>query len=256
MGQWRFGRSSGHSDFLRELIEGGSDVWLVRVGKPGRHTRLVFRIEYSPSTPDDVLARAAIAKLTVLTTCHGIDYLCQSENESERDVCTFTISRKANRERHTAVDLDDSVALIDPSSKDLLKWRNFRASRLTTLYMITNKYVPSFLLEQTASRLTCPLEFNPALKQAPLLATRMVCTRPVAAEAKLTPGGELRSLERIFSGLPYGADGLQTERGGRSAAPEVGNAVDIDSDCVRAAARRVDRGYFRGAERAQEVGRY
>ena len=55
--------------------------------------------------------------------------------------------------------------------------------------------------------------------------------------------------------LPDGADGLQTERGGRSAAPEVSNAMDVDSYCVGAAARRVDRGYFRGAERAQEVGR-
>ena len=56
--------------------------------------------------------------------------------------------------------------------------------------------------------------------------------------------------------LPDGADSLQTERGGRSAAPEVGNAVDVDCDCVGAAARRVNRGYLRCAERAQEVGCY
>ena len=48
----------------------------------------------------------------------------------------------------------------------------------------------------------------------------------------------------------------KTERGGRSAAPKVGNAVDVDFDRVGAAARRVDRGYLRGAERRQEVGRY
>ena len=56
--------------------------------------------------------------------------------------------------------------------------------------------------------------------------------------------------------LPYGADGLQTGHGGRSAAPEVGNAVDVDLDRVGAADRRVDRGYLRGTERRQEVGRY
>ena len=56
--------------------------------------------------------------------------------------------------------------------------------------------------------------------------------------------------------LPDKVDSLQTERGGRSAAPEVGNAVDVDSNRVGPAARRVDRGYFRGAERAQEVGHY
>ena len=54
--------------------------------------------------------------------------------------------------------------------------------------------------------------------------------------------GAGRSSGRIFSGtvLPSGADRLQTERGGRSAAREVGNAVDIDCDRVGAAARRVD----------------
>ena len=35
----------------------------------------VFRVEYSASTRDDVPARAAIAKLTVFATAHGIDYL-------------------------------------------------------------------------------------------------------------------------------------------------------------------------------------
>ena len=55
---------------------------------------------------------------------------------------------------------------------------------------------------------------------------------------------------------PDGADGMQTERRGRSAAPEVGNAVDVDCDHAGAAARRVDRDYLRGAERAQEVGPY
>ena len=32
--------------------------------------------------------------------------------------------------------------------------------------------------------------------------------------------------------------------------------MDVDCDRVGAAARCVDRGYLRGAERAQEVGRY
>ena len=48
--------------------------------KPERHTRLVFRVEHSPSTRDDVLARA---KLTAFTTAHSIDYWCQSENGSK-----------------------------------------------------------------------------------------------------------------------------------------------------------------------------
>ena len=56
--------------------------------------------------------------------------------------------------------------------------------------------------------------------------------------------------------FPDGGDTLQTERGGGSAAPEVGNAVDVDCDRVGAAARSMDRGYFCSAERAQEVGRY
>ena len=56
--------------------------------------------------------------------------------------------------------------------------------------------------------------------------------------------------------LPDGTDSLQTERGGRSAAPEVGDAVDIDLNCVGAAARCVDQGYLRGAGRVQEVGHY
>ena len=56
--------------------------------------------------------------------------------------------------------------------------------------------------------------------------------------------------------LPDGVDRLQAEHVGRSAAPEVGNDVDVDCDRVGAAARRVDQGYLHGAERAQEVGRY
>ena len=56
--------------------------------------------------------------------------------------------------------------------------------------------------------------------------------------------------------LPDGTDSLQTERGRRSAAPEVGNAVDIGLNRVGAAARGVDRGYLPGAGRVQEVGRY
>ena len=40
--------------------------------------------------------------------------------------------------------------------------------------------------------------------------------------------------------FPDGADGLQTERRGRSTAPEVGTAVDVDCNRVGAAARRVD----------------
>ena len=40
--------------------------------------------------------------------------------------------------------------------------------------------------------------------------------------------------------LPDGADSLQTERGGRSAAPEVGDAVDVDYYRVGVAVRRVD----------------
>ena len=48
----------------------------------------------------------------------------------------------------------------------------------------------------------------------------MVWARPVAAEINLTPGGHPRSSGQAI--LPDGADGLQTERGGRSAAPELG----------------------------------
>ena len=118
----------------------------------------------------------------------------------ETDACTFGIGSEDNRERDTTADLDDRVTLIDPSSSDLLKRRNFGANRPATLYTTTNQYVPSFPLEQTASRLTCPLEISPALKQGPLLESRMVRARPVAAETNLTPGGHPRSSGRIFSG--------------------------------------------------------
>ena len=67
----------------------------------------------------------------------------------ESDGSTFAISSKDNRERDTTAGLDDPVALIDPSSNDLLKWRNFRANRLTTLDTATNQYVPSLPLKQT-----------------------------------------------------------------------------------------------------------
>ena len=86
----------------------------------------------------------------------------------------------------------------------------------------------------------------------------MVWAHPVVAETNLTPGGHARSSGRIFSGpvLPDGADRLQTECGGRSAASEMGNRVDVDCNRVGAAARRVERGYPRSAEQVQEVGRY
>ena len=59
-------------------------------------------------------------------------------------------------------------------------------------------------------------------------------------------------LQRAF--LPDGTDRLQTERAGRSAAPEVGNAVAVDWGRVGAAAGRVDRGYICGAVWAQKWG--
>ena len=62
----------------------------------------------------------------------------------EMGACTFAIGSKDNRERETTASLDDTVALIDPSSNNLLKWRNFRVNRLTTLDTATNQYVPSF----------------------------------------------------------------------------------------------------------------
>jgi len=42
--------------------------------------------------------------------------------------------------------------------------------------------------------------------------------------------------------LPDGCDTLETERGGSSAAPEVGNAVDVDCYRMGAATRSVDPG--------------
>ena len=66
--------------FYESQIEEGSDARLLRVEKRERHTRLVFKVEHSPSIRDDVLAHAVIAKLTAFTTAHGIDYLCKSEN--------------------------------------------------------------------------------------------------------------------------------------------------------------------------------
>ena len=55
-------------------------------------------------------------------------------------------------------------------------------------------------------------------------------------DARRAPEVLRADLQRAI--LPDGADSLQTECGGRSAAPGVGNAVDVDCDGMGAAARR------------------
>ena len=85
-----------------------------------------------------MFARTTIAKLTAFTTAHSIDYLSRSENGfgavSKRDARTFAIGSKDGRERDTTASLDDLVTLVDPWPNDLLKWRDLRANRLTTLH--------------------------------------------------------------------------------------------------------------------------
>ena len=54
-------------------------------------SRLVFRVDHSPSTRDDVLARAAIAKLTAFTTAHGTLFVLIRkcvQSSMKRDACT------------------------------------------------------------------------------------------------------------------------------------------------------------------------
>ena len=173
----------------------------------------------------------------------------------ESDGCTFSIRSKDNRERDNAACLDDPVALIDPSSNDIPEWRNFRANRPTTLYTTTNQYVPSFLLEKNRLSTDLSTGVQPRTKTGPIAGNQDSMGTSGGSRAELDAG---RAPEVLRVGLqravlPDDADRLQTKRGGRSAVPEGDNAVDVEFDRVGAAARRVDRGYFRSVDRAVGV---
>jgi hypothetical protein len=117
-----------------------------------------------------------------------------------RGNCTFSTNGKNGGERDATASLDDLVSLIDPGSNDPLKRRNLWANGLTTLYTATSQCDTFLPREGISSWLTCPPVFNPALKHAPSLATKIVCARPVAAETNLTPAEHPRSSGRIFIG--------------------------------------------------------
>jgi hypothetical protein len=53
-----------------------SDFYTMRVE---RHTWLIFRVEHSPPTRDDVLAGTTVTELAAFTAAHRIDYLSSSE---------------------------------------------------------------------------------------------------------------------------------------------------------------------------------
>ena len=223
---WTIFRSFG---FFTGRSKKGQTALLLRIEKRDRHTRFVFRVEHSPSTRDDVLTRAAIANLTAFTTAHA-GPVAPVRNGPK------AVLKATDVPFPLAVSTIENVAMqpawmtLSPSSiqaptiflngaiSGQADRPHYTRQQISTFYPFCSKKI--------ASRLTCPLEFNVALK-------RPHCWQPGwyghirgEPDAGRAPKVLRADLQRAV--LPEGTDGLQTERGGCSAVPEVENAVDVD----------------------------
>ena len=171
--------------------------------KRDRHTRLAFRGEHGPSTRNGVLTRAAIAKLTAFTTAHA-GLVAPVRNGSKAVLKATDVPFPLAVSTIENVTTQPAWMTLSPSPIQAQTiFLNGATSGQTDRPHYTRQQISTFhpsCSKKFASRLTCPQEFNPALKQAPLPATRMVCAHPVATEMNLTPGGHPRSSGRIFSG--------------------------------------------------------